>query len=167
MSTQSLFNALFAQKASIEDELLYAIEAIAELSSPGLLNPVLERLGHINTVDRIFQAHLSGTQQTPKSNWPEKTLPLPDIARHIRKTDQWYIDHVAALAPETFEEEIAFTFADGKKGRMTREEMLAHVVTHSGYHRGEVGVLLPHVGAVGRRDILSGFLHRVEPERRA
>jgi uncharacterized damage-inducible protein DinB len=64
------------------------------------------------------------------------------------------------------DESIDFAFTDGDRGRMTRAEMLAHVITHSGYHRGEIGRLLPETNAVGARDIFTGYLHRSDPSRR-
>jgi uncharacterized damage-inducible protein DinB len=49
---------------------------------------------------------------------------------------------------------------------MSREEMLAHVITHSGYHRGEVGRLLPQIESAAMRDVFAGYLHRSDPKRR-
>ena len=166
MTAQTLIISLFGQKASIDDELLYAIEAIADMSSPGLLAPVLQRLGHMHAVDKIFQGHLSGKPHGLEANWPETTPTFGPLAENIRQTDEWYVDYVSGISADALEEVLSFTFLDGKTGRMSREEMLAHVITHDHYHRGEIGVLLPHVGAVGRRDSLAGHLHRAEPERR-
>jgi uncharacterized damage-inducible protein DinB len=70
------------------------------------------------------------------------------------------------VTPEELEETIDFTFTDGGQGRMSREEMLAHVITHSGYHRGEVGRLLPDIENTAMRDVFAGYLHRAEPQRR-
>ena len=50
---------------------------------------------------------------------------------------------------------------------MSREEMLAHVITHSGYHRGEAGRLLPQIESTAMRDVFAGYLHRADPQRRA
>ncbi len=49
---------------------------------------------------------------------------------------------------------------------MTRAEMLLHVATHAGYHRGEAGSLVPEVEAASMRDVFAGYLHRAEPARR-
>lgn len=43
------------------------------------------------------------------------------------------------VSPENLAEEIPFTFTDGNKGHMTREERLTHVALHGGCHSGEVG----------------------------
>ncbi|MGO4333570.1 hypothetical protein AB4037_01570 [Labrys sp. KB_33_2] len=49
---------------------------------------------------------------------------------------------------------------------MSREEMLAHVVTHAGYHRGEIGRLLPQIVEAASVDVFAGYLHRSDPDRR-
>ena len=55
---------------------------------------------------------------------------------------------------------------------MTREEMLTHVVTHGGYHRGEVGRLMVQAASRSGQDMLLPWdtfavhLHKTEPARR-
>lgn len=61
---------------------------------------------------------------------------------------------------------------DGDNGYMTREEMLTHVVTHGGYHRGEVGRILVQVSNGSEQgiklpwDTYAVHLHTTEPSRR-
>ena len=85
----------------------------------------------------------------------------------MKETDRWYIDYVARLNPQELEESIEFTFTDGAPGRMSREEMLAHVATHAGYHRGEVGRILTRLTGSSPPDTFTGYLHQAEPARRA
>ena len=54
---------------------------------------------------------------------------------------------------------------DGDKGQMSRDEMLLHLVTHGGYHRGAIGRILVQCGITPPRDTLTTFLHRSEPAR--
>ncbi|WP_423234932.1 DinB family protein [Amphibiibacter pelophylacis] len=61
---------------------------------------------------------------------------------------------------------MAFTFTDGERGSMTREEMLLHIITHGSYHRGNVGQMLKSIGMNPPRDLYTRFLHAVEPQRR-
>jgi uncharacterized damage-inducible protein DinB len=49
---------------------------------------------------------------------------------------------------------------------MTREEILLHVITHGGYHRGNVGQMLKSISIAPPRDLYTKFLHVSEPERR-
>jgi uncharacterized damage-inducible protein DinB len=50
---------------------------------------------------------------------------------------------------------------------MSREEILLHVITHGGYHRGNVGQVLKSISMAPPRDLYTKFLHRSEPQRRA
>jgi uncharacterized damage-inducible protein DinB len=54
--------------------------------------------------------------------------------------------------PEQLKENISFQFTDGDVGRMTREKMLAHIITHGPYHRGNVGQILKSISVVSPRD---------------
>ena len=49
---------------------------------------------------------------------------------------------------------------------MSREEVLFHVLTHGGYHRGNVGQVLKSVSVAPPRDLYTRFLHQSEPVRR-
>ena len=70
------------------------------------------------------------------------------------------------LTPEQLAQTVAFTFTDGDRGAMTREEILLHVITHGGYHRGNVGQLLKAIGMAPPRELYTRFLHLREPQRR-
>lgn len=63
-------------------------------------------------------------------------------------------------------ETIAFTFTDGDAGRMSREEMLLHVITHGGYHLGNVGQVLKSISVAPPRDSYTKYLHLSQPTRR-
>ena len=50
--------------------------------------------------------------------------------------------------------------------RPSREEMMTHVVTHGGYHRGEIGRILVQIGVTPPWDTFAVHLHQTEPSRR-
>ena len=60
----------------------------------------------------------------------------------VAELDAWYVNYVATLPSARLGESLSFRFTDGQNGTMTREEMLAHVVTHGGHHRGAVGRIM-------------------------
>ncbi len=49
---------------------------------------------------------------------------------------------------------------------MSRQEMLMHVATHGGYHRGEVGRILAQLSLAPPWDTFAVYLHQSEPSRR-
>jgi uncharacterized damage-inducible protein DinB len=57
--------------------------------------------------------------------------------------------------------------AENDASRMTREEMLTHIITHGAYRRGIVGQILKSISVASPRDLLTKFLHVREPGRRA
>jgi len=61
---------------------------------------------------------------------------------------------------------ISFTFADSKRGTMSIEEILFHVVNHGSYHRGSIAHALDLAGVPHPPDGYGIFIHNKNPERR-
>ncbi|WP_448953803.1 DinB family protein [Labrys neptuniae] len=166
MSAHTLLTSLYRYKAWANGMLLDAMLALDPKELPPALGKALRLLNHAHIVDHIFMAHLEGRSHGYDDNEPDHLPALPQLSTDIRELDQAYIDHVAGLTAEALAEPIHFKFTDGKPGRMSREEMLAHVITHGGYHRGEIGRLLPEVAQASSRDVFTGYLHQADPSRR-
>jgi uncharacterized damage-inducible protein DinB len=166
MTAQTLLNSLFQYKASVDDELLDALSGLGPEAQSHDFRSAVRVLNHAHLVDRIFAANLQRLGHSYTASWSSEAPPLAQLSSDIRDTDRWYVDYTSHVSPEELEEVIDFAFTDGGRGRMSREEMLAHVVTHSGYHRGEVGRLLPQIESTAMRDVFTGYLHRTDPARR-
>ncbi|WEA23744.1 DinB family protein [Rhizobium binxianense] len=166
MSAQTLLNSLFRYKASVDDELLDALNGLGAETRSDNFRSALRVLNHAHLVDRIFAANLQRLDHSYTAVWSSEAPPLAQLSADIRETDRWYTDYTSHISLHELEEVVDFTFTDGGRGRMSREEMLAHVVTHSGYHRGEVGRLLPDIESTAMRDVFTGYLHRTDPARR-
>lgn len=165
MSTSTLLISLFEQKAAIDREFLASL-ADAPLS-PENRHSAIRTLNHIHTVDRIFAAHLGGEPHGLKATNTEATPTLPDLRASFEQLDGWYVNYVRGLAPEQFEDVVSFRFTDGDTGRMSREEILAHVIHHGSHHRGNVGMLMKQADQPPPRDLFTRYLHQNEPERRS
>ncbi len=100
------------------------------------MHPAVRTLDHIDVVDRIFRAHLLGEK---------------------------YLTDVTA---DSLAQDVSFHFTDGDAGRMTREEMPLHVITHGAYHRGNVGQILKSVLIAPPPDLYTKFLRVNEPSLR-
>jgi uncharacterized damage-inducible protein DinB len=166
MTAQTLLQSLFRFKAAIDEELMAALTVIGATAPVENVRSALRVLQHAHLVDRIFAANLSGTSHAYTANWSKDAPLLADLAADTRAIDCWYLDYLSRIGPAELEETIDFIFTDGGPGRMSREEMLAHVITHGGYHRGEVGRLLPQIEGTAMRDVFAGYLHRSQPQRR-
>lgn len=164
MTTATLIS-LFGYKAWANAELFDVLAALpAEHAET--LHACIRRLNHIHVVDRIFRAHLSGEARPFDATNTKDTPSLAQLRSDVQATDAWYRQYVASLAAAGLAEIVDFTFTDGDRGRMSREEILLHVLTHGGYHRGNVGELLRSTPVAAPRDLYTKFLHQSEPARR-
>lgn len=162
MSAAALLHSLYRQKAWINAHFFAGLDALDEATR----HTALRTLNHIHVVDRIFQGHLRGEPHGQASTNTPDTPTVEQLRASVAEVDEWYVAYTATLAPEQLAERIAFTFTDGDAGQMSREEMLAHVITHGAYHRGEVGRLMKSASAKPPRDLYTRFLHQTEPARR-
>lgn len=164
MST-TMLQSLFAYKAWANSEL-FALLATLPSNQAEQLHTCIRTLNHIYVVDRIFRAHLSGESRPFDATNTKETPSLGQLRSDVATTDTWYINYVASLGQPALSEVLAFAFTDGDAGRMTREEILLHVITHGGYHRGNVGQVLKSISVSPPRDLYTKFLHASEPARR-
>jgi uncharacterized damage-inducible protein DinB len=163
----SILVSLFKYKAWANRELHAALAKFDAQQHPGEFRAMLHILDHVNVVDRIFQGHLKGTGTSHfKATHSEQMPSLSELGEIVSATDDWYLQFVSSISAERLKHCVRFTFVDGDNGAMSCEEMLLHVITHGGYHRGSVGQILEDMGLDSPPDSLTKFLHRHEPERR-
>jgi uncharacterized damage-inducible protein DinB len=158
--------SLFAHKQWADAELLAAIGGLsAEFAQAQ--HSAIRLMNHIRVVDEIFIGHLSNQDHGHTATNTADTPTLEALTQLLGSTAQWYFNFCNTLPWPMLGETLPFTFTDGDKGRMTREEILMHVITHGAYHRGAVGRILVQCGIPAPRDLYTRFLHATEPERRA
>lgn len=158
--------SLFAYKTWADSELLGLLEQASLTNPPERLRSAIRRLNHVNVSDRIFRAHLTGERHAFTDTNTEETPTVSALKADMLENDRWFEHYVTSSSPQQLEEVVRFTFTDGDKGAMSREEMLLHVITHGGYHRGNVGEMLDGVGLDAPRDLYTRFLHYSQPARR-
>jgi len=59
--------------------------------------------------------------------------------------NEWYLAAVKQWSVDDLNCPVSFTFVDGQPGRMTREQIILHVVNYATYHRGFVGDMLKQI----------------------
>jgi uncharacterized damage-inducible protein DinB len=161
---QDTLRRLFQFKAWADDELLTPLEGL-DHGSP-ILGLAIKALSHTYVVDRIFGAHLRRNPHAYSSANLSEMPTLEDLSADIRKSDRDYIAYVATLSRWQLAEQIDFMFTDGTPGRMTREEMLMHVITHGVGHRGQVSALMLLNSLAPAKDGFTTYLHEVEASTR-
>ena len=151
---------LFRYKAWANDELL---TALAKLDRDAMVVKLaIKALSHTYVVDRIFAAHLRRNDHAYTSANLSDMPTLEDLSADIRTSDREYVDYVSTLDRGQLAERIDFAFTDGAPGRMSREEMLMHVITHGSGHRGQVSALMLLNGMPASKDGFTTYLHEAE-----
>lgn len=151
---------LFRYKAWANDELL---SALARLGAESRITELaIKALSHTYVVDRIFAAHLRRQDHPYRAANPSDLPSLDRLSAELRDSDREYLEYVPALTTAELAESIDFSFTDGAPGRMSREEMLMHVITHGAGHRGQVSALMLLNSIQPASDGFTTFLHRAE-----
>ena len=151
--------SLFQHKAWCNQRLVDALRAAPADADPGRMAVVLLTLDHTSIVDQIFKARLSGGAHPFSSVVAERVPDPATLGGTLAETDAWYLDYAARVTPDELATEVRFTFvSDGDDGRMTKGEMLAHVITHSASHRGAIGRMLERMQVRGASDMVTSFL---------
>ncbi|VXB87167.1 Uncharacterized damage-inducible protein DinB (Forms a four-helix bundle) [Pseudomonas sp. 8BK] len=166
MSNHALLSSLLHYKAWANQELFAELQRLDPLTQQSELHAALRILNHIHVVERIFVANLQGINHSYSATNTAETPTLAALQQAVQETDRWYLDYAARLSAQQLAERLSFTFVDGDTGCMSREEMLAHIVTHGGYHRGAVGRIIAQLQLAPPRDIYTRFLHQDQPQRR-
>ncbi|AIF47716.1 DinB family protein [Dyella japonica] len=148
------------------DQLTY--DAVAALPQGAATAPratifgnMLRTLSHSWVVDDIFRAHLQGRPHGYTSRNTPEPLPLDELWARQQAMNAWYLEYGSSLTPEQASEIVAFQFIGGGEGRMTREEIILHVVNHATYHRGFVADMFYQVPAKPPATDLPVFLRDV------
>lgn len=129
-----------------------------------LFGNMVHTLNHNYVIDRIFQAHLEGRAHGYTARNTAEHPPLEDLWTAQRALDAWYVDWSDALTPGQAGETIDFEFVGGGAGRMTRGEIVMHLVNHTAYHRGFVAEMMYKVPARPPVTDLTVFLRDARPQ---
>jgi uncharacterized damage-inducible protein DinB len=151
---------LFRHKAWANEELLTALARLGGDSR--ITGLAIKALSHSHVVDRIFAAHLRRQAHAYTSANLSEMPTLADLSADIRSSDREYVDYVSSLDSGQLSERIDFAFTDGAPGRMSREEMLMHVITHGIGHRGQVSAVMLLNSVPPAKDGFTTYLHEAE-----
>ena|SRR5579859_864318 len=148
------------------DQLIYAaVAALPEGASTApratIFGNMLRTLSHTWVVDDIFQAHLQGRPHGYTSRNTPEPLAFEELWKRQQAMNAWYLDLAMSLTPDQAAEVVTFQFIGGGEGRMTREEIILHVINHATYHRGFVADMFYQVPAKPPATDLPVFLRDV------
>jgi uncharacterized damage-inducible protein DinB len=155
---------LFRYKAWANDQLLTALAKLGgESPITGL---AIKALSHSHVVDRIFAAHMRRQPHAYTSANLSELPTLEKLSADIRESDREYEQYVSGLDCRQLTEQIDFAFTDGAPGRMSRKEMLMHVITHGVGHRGQISAVMLLNSLPTAKDGFTTYLHEAEASMR-
>ena len=150
--------SLFEHKAWCNRGLIAALKAAPADADRREMAVILLTFEHTAIVDQVFKARLSDAEPGFQAVVGRRVPDLDDLAATMAETDAWYVDYAGHVTPAELERVVDFTFVDeGDAGRMTKGQMLAHVITHSASHRGAIGKMLEAVKVRGAADMVTTF----------
>lgn len=162
----SLLTTLFSYNAWANADLCDKMKSVDSNAHSSEFATALGLICHYNVVAKIFSGHLQGLAHGFTSDTLEVTAPLDELRSQVLSVDQWYIEYIKTISDESLAETVSFSFTDGDKGLMSREEMLLHVALHATVHRGEVARLLWQLSLTPPWETLAVFVHQCVPQRR-
>ena len=150
--------SLFEHKAWCNRELIAALRAAPDDVDRMGMAIALLTLEHTAFVDQAFKARLCGEEPALTSVVGGRPPKVDDLGARMSETDAWYLDYAGRVSPEELETPVAFKFiSDDDEGRMTKGQILAHVITHSASHRGAIGKMLETMNVRGASDMVTTF----------
>ncbi len=156
----------FNYKRWADQRTLDAIRSINAIEFPSTVAFASQQLNHIIRVEEMFRARLLDAPVPHCSTNTELVPELHELSQRLGDSNQWYAHYVEQLASDHRKQSVSFEFVDGKRGSMTRLEILFHIINHGTYHRGAIGHALDLAKVPHPADTYTVFIHAVEPARR-
>ncbi len=170
-SSTTALASLFRFKAWSNQELFGSLQKAESTLTAETLQKAIRTLNHIYVVDGIFRGHLENRPHGYKTTNTDPLPSLDELQLNVADLDTWYVNYSqsvsAQASTQALSDSIQFQFTDGDQGRMSREEILLHVITHGANHRGQVGQMIKDANLTPPRDLYTRFLHSTEPARRS
>jgi uncharacterized damage-inducible protein DinB len=135
----------------------------AEKKRATLFKSMIGTLNHNYVVDLIWQAHIEGRPHGFKARNVVVHAELDALRAAQRAFDAWLIGWADAQSAAALDEIVDFTFISSRKARVSRGDMLLHIVNHTTYHRGWVAEMFFEVPAQAPAGDLPDFLLEAEP----
>jgi len=161
-----LLLAALRYKAWADRRTLDAVGQIDARRFPAAIAFARQQLNHMVRVEELFRARLLAGEEPHDSTNSQVVPELADLEKRLTASNEWLQGYIRSLRPDQLQEAIRFTFTDGKRGMLSREEIIFHLINHGSYHRGAIGHALDRADAARPADTFTVFVHSAEPHRR-
>ena len=130
----------------IDDRVTALAPRVADVPQPIIFGSIRRTLNHVLAMDQIWRANLEGVPHGLTSRNPVDCPPFEAISASQSASNQWLAAYVDGLGQSEIESPVDFTFIGGGEGRLSRGEIILHMVNHSTYHRGHIADMIYHAG---------------------
>jgi uncharacterized damage-inducible protein DinB len=134
-----------------------SLASLRPLTSPP--SRALEVMGHIVGAQWLWLGRLNN-QQEAAAVWPQLTI--EQCANQIEELAAAWAPYLSALTPLALREPIAYTNSKGETWTSSVQDILTHIIIHSGYHRGQIATLL---GRAGHTPAYTDFIHCIRQQK--
>jgi len=159
-----VFIQAFNYKRWADERTLRALENVDRDAFPDSYAFALQQLNHMVIVEELFKSRLTEGPTPHRSTNSEVVPEFDELSRRLMASCDWYAIYL--FRHENEKKQISFIFADGRRGMMTVEEILFHVVNHGSYHRGNIARALDLASVPHPIDGYGIYIHEKEPGRR-
>jgi uncharacterized damage-inducible protein DinB len=129
-------------------------EALASLRAAGTPPArAAQVMAHIIAAEVLWHARLNHAS-APLAVWPD--LSLPQCETWLDNLGRVWPKYLDAVVPGRLAERVGYTNTKGETFSSTVDDILTHVVLHSGYHRGQIASA---VRATGHQPAFTDFIH--------
>jgi len=150
--------SLFEHKAWSNRRLIEALRAAPADVDRRQMAIVLLTLEHTGVIDQIFKARLIGGEHGFTAVNENRRPDIDQLAQMLRATDAWYVDYAGHVTEDELQTVVEFAYvSDGEPGRMTKGDILGHIITHGAAHRGGIGKMLEALDVAGPSDMMTTF----------
>ena len=160
-----LLHMLVRYKAWADQLIHHRVAALpsgdADAPQPIIFGSIRRTLNHVLAMDQVWRANLEGVPHGLTSRNPVDCPLLAVISANQAASNHWLVTYVDALSQGEIDNPVSFTFIGGGEGRMSRGEILLHMVNHSTYHRGHIADMIYHAGHQPPTTDLPVFLREV------
>jgi len=110
-------------------------ETLASLRKPAAPAPLVKVMAHIVAAESLWLTR--ARQESPAmAVWPE--MSFAQIETHCASVARGWQALLNSLAPTDLSRPIAYTNSQGERWGSALSDVMAHVVLHSSYHRGQI-----------------------------
>lgn len=159
-----MLTQVFNYKRWADERTLLAVESIDRNRYSKSYAFALQQINHMVIVEELFKSRLNNARSPHKSTNTDIVPNYEELECRLSDSADWYECYISSIG--SGEERINFVFADGKRGMLSVNEILFHIVNHGSYHRGNIAHALDLASVPHPIDGYGIYIHEKEPARR-